>query len=58
MLSRSLQPAAMRVHRSMATARQLEPPVALRQAMPPTGSVVGTGPGELYLYLGHAMPQN
>ena len=46
MLSRSLQPAAMRVHRSMATARQLEPPVVPRWAMPPTGSVAGTGPGK------------
>ena len=46
MLSRSLQPTAMRVHTSMATARQLEPPVVLRQAMPPTSFVVGTGPGK------------
>ena len=46
MLSRMLQLAAMRVHRSMATARQMEPPVALRWAMPPTDLVVGTGSGK------------
>lgn len=46
MLSRMLQLAAMRVHRSMGTARQMKPPVVLRWAMPPTGSVVGTGPGK------------
>ena len=46
MLSRMLQLAAMRVHRSMATARQMKPPVVLRQVMPPTGFVVGTGLGK------------
>ncbi len=43
MLSRSLQPTTMRVHRSITTARQLEPPVVLRQAMPATSFAVGTG---------------
>ena len=34
MLSRMLQPTALRVHRSMATARQMKPPVVLRLVKP------------------------